>query len=65
MGKYKISFDRIMFTNLWTYENRYNRSDWLILGVAKWWFSSSQFEYRISFFGLMIRVWLTRKFIEK
>jgi hypothetical protein len=60
---YKYEFERLVFSNRWARPKLSREDDWLILGISKWWFSPEQFEYRIGFFGLQLRIWIKRTLI--
>ncbi len=64
-SKYKYSFDRLVFNNRWMCKKHHRSDDWLIFGVQMWWFSSTEYEYRIGFFGIECRIWMKRKFIQR
>jgi hypothetical protein len=58
--KYKYSFDAIKLKNRWAMPYYQRNGDWLILGISKHYFSSSEFEYRIAIIGFEIHLWLKR-----
>ena len=63
-GKYNHSLDRIVFRNRWGMPKHQRCDDWLIFGFEKWYFSPTEYEYRIGFFGFDCRIWMKRKFID-
>lgn len=59
--KYTHHFDHAMISNRWRKE-WWNRNDnWVFFGASINWFSSTEYEYRIHFFGIDIRFWFVRK----
>lgn len=60
--KYKHRFDRVVFNNRWL--QKYPPDNYTIFGLSKFWFSSLEYEWRLSFFGLEMRIWIKREFIK-
>lgn len=64
--KYHHSFDRIVFANRWKF-SKYRglmidmASDWTIIGIAERWFSPTEYEYILAFFGFEMRIWIKRE----
>ena len=63
--KYKHSFEKVVFRNRWSLLKYQRCGDWVIIGIQKWWFSPTEYEYRIGFFGFDCRIWMKRTFIDK
>lgn len=64
MRRYKHTFERITFDNRWR-RKIWNREDnWLIFGCYLKWFGHLEYEYQIGLFGLRLRIWFKREFIE-
>lgn len=61
--KYKHHFDRVIFNNRWRMRPISRPEDWVFIGVSVRWFSPSEYEYVISFFGFDVRIWMKRTFI--
>ena len=62
--KYKHSFDRLLFTNRWkTYNIKY-WGDYTLIGVCRFGFSATEYEWRICFIGLEIRIWMKREILN-
>jgi hypothetical protein len=60
MKRYNHSFDRIVINNRWK-RKWYSRSDnYCYLGIGKRYFSPTDYEYYISFFGIDIRVFIKK-----
>lgn len=62
--KYKIKFDRITFVNRWIKDRVLGWSDYTLIGIRKFWFSPTQFEWQVCFFGLEMRIWLIREYVK-
>jgi len=59
--KYKSKFDTIVINNRWK-RPYYSRGDsWVYFGFSKRYFSTNDYEYVISLFGIDIRIWMTRE----
>ena len=60
--KYKHSFNRLIFTNRWkqTGKMRY-WGDFTLIGISKYWFSTTAYEWRLHFIGLELRFWMELK----
>jgi len=62
--KYRHSLEKITFYNRWRYNKyvglRIDSSDWMILGLGQRWFSPTEYEYILAFFGFEIRIWMNR-----
>jgi len=59
--RYKHKLDEIVFTNRW------KQSCWgnyTLIGITKYWFSFSEYEWRLCFFGFELRFWMKREFIN-
>jgi len=55
----KTKFERISFINRWLH--KYGReSDWIIIGVSKWWWGWEGYCYKCCFFGLEMKLWFKR-----
>ena len=59
--KYKHKFDTVFFMNRWKRPLWDRSGSWVILGLAKDYFSPTEYEYRIAFFGFDIRIWMIRE----
>ena len=58
--KYKHRFDVLVINNRWK-QPRYSRTGtWVIFGISTRYFSTSEYEYCLSFFGLDLRFWFLR-----
>jgi hypothetical protein len=65
MAKYKHKFDRVTFTNKWTYHRSLRHwGDYTLIGLSKFWFSSYEYEWRLCLFGLELRIWMKRELIK-
>lgn len=60
--KFKYRFDRLVWHNRWA--SRFPSQDWTIVGISERWFSHREFEYRVSFFGFEVRIWINRDVID-
>jgi len=61
--KEKISFNEIIVYNRWLY-NKYQRNcDWVIFGLSVCWFSPERYCYKISVFGIDLKIWFKREFL--
>jgi hypothetical protein len=61
--RYKHRLDRIVLNNRWR-KPFYSRSDnWTIIGISTRWFSTTDYEWIISFFGLDLRIWIKREYL--
>jgi len=62
--KYKHSFDTIIINNRWM-KPFYSRTDnWVYLGISTRYFSPTEYEYAIHFFGIDIRIWMKREYCQ-
>ena len=59
--KYKHRFDTIVLVNRWNIPFWDRSSNWIIFGFGKNYFSTTEYEYRIGFFGFDVRVWMIRE----
>lgn len=62
MGKYTYRLDTIKFHSRWKYKSYARPCDWTIVGISVWWCGPENFEYRLSFFGLMVRIMIIKHF---
>ena len=60
--KYKIRFKEVIGHNRWKRAKHQRNGDWVIIGISRQFFSPTEYEYRINFFGFDIRIWLEREF---
>lgn len=60
--KPKIKFRRFAFINRWNFKRRYNTSDWVIIGIQKWWAGPCDFCYKLCIFGFDFHIWFERIF---
>lgn len=58
--KYRHSFDRVLFENRWKSPFYSRHANWLIIGISTRYFSTTEYEYRIGFFGFDLRIWMKR-----
>lgn len=64
MRKEKIKFNRIVLQNRWR-QCRYSRnSDWVIIGVQRWYAGPEDFCYKIAFLGIELKIWFKKQFIK-
>lgn len=59
--KYKHICERVVFSNRWKKLILDRGQSWVIFGLSKDFFSPTEYEYRISFFGFDIRIWMIRE----
>lgn len=59
--KFKNYLKRVCFENRWMIPDYNRNGDWTILGISKWWLSSTEYSYSICFFGLSMRIWMKRE----
>jgi len=62
--KYKHSFDTLVINNRWRKPIWSRSSDWVIVGVRQSYFSPSEYEISICFFGIDFRFWFKRELIQ-
>lgn len=62
---HKHKIDRIHFYNRWKYPKYSRPCDWTIIGISTWWSSPESYSYRIGFFGLELRIWIHRQFLNQ
>ena len=64
--KYKHEFDKLVFTNRWKMDGNISRwGDYTIIGVCRFGFSTTEYEWRICLLGLELRFWMKRILINK
>lgn len=60
--KYKHTFDRFVFTNRWKQSGRMRCwGDYTLIGICRFRFSSTEYEWRVCFIGFELRIWMIRK----
>ena len=57
--KYILKFDGVILNNRWKRPFYSRPGSWVIIGFSKKYFSVSELEYVVSFFGLDILFWFT------
>lgn len=58
-GKYKHSIEEAVISNKWG-DKRWG--DFTLIGISKKWFSPTEYEWVLSFFGLDVRIFMKREF---
>ena len=58
--KYRHSFKEVVINNRWKKPFHQRNSDWVIFGLSKQFFTTIDYEYKISLFGIDIRLWFER-----
>ncbi len=58
--KYKDRIKKVHGYCRWNH--KYPPENWCVFGVAKWWYEPERHQYRLCFFGLEIRIDISRKF---
>jgi hypothetical protein len=64
--KYKHTFDKLVFTNRWIMDgkNWWRSGDYTLIGICRFGFSPTEYEWRLCFFGLEARIWMKREQIK-
>lgn len=57
---YKLKFDSINFRNMWSTPYYSWRSEGIIIGIGRHYFSHDEFCYKIAFFGFSINIWFKK-----
>jgi hypothetical protein len=64
-AKYKNRLDKIVFTNRWKMCGAIKYwGNYTILGIRRFGFSSTEYEWSICFFGLELRFWMKREYLN-
>ena len=58
--KYKHKFDCLIINNRWKRPSYSRSSEWVFIGIGQRYFSPTEMEYYISFFGIDFRFWFDR-----
>lgn len=66
-SKYKTKFDSLNIWSRWRW-SKYkglvmDDSNCTLIGIGKRWFSPTEYEFILAFFGLEIRIWLKREYL--
>lgn len=63
--KYIYKFEHINIHNRWRQKWYLRSFEWTIFGLSKVSFSTSEFAYKISLFGIDVFVWINREVNKK
>lgn len=55
--KYRHVFDEIKVYSRWKWKHCSRDCNWVIFGISKRWFSSSEYSYALHLFGIDIKIW--------
>jgi len=59
-GRYNHYIERIYLENRWRKKKLHRNGDWTIFGLSIYWFGISDYEYRVGFFGITLRIFMVR-----
>ena len=62
--RYKDSLENVFINNRWRQKKYMRNGSWVIFGFSKSFFSPNKYEWRIHLFGIDIRFWMNREFIN-
>ncbi len=55
--RYNHQFYRFFFTNRFMQPKYSRSSSWVIFGISRYWFSPTEYAYKLHFFGLDFSWW--------
>lgn len=58
--KYKHKFERLIFNNRWATPYWHRSGNWLVIGIDTQYFSPTEYEFKIGFFGFELRIFMIR-----